>query len=173
MKRYISWILVILLTFTFGVITTLLLFSHNSQIPSCSNETSNENLFESLPVLNYCELRNNPDKYDGKIVRLNTDILSGNHGEYIYDVNCPADEKIKDYYAATAAFMYIDRREQKKVTDIRIARSAKPWTDPVNVVTVGKFRKNEFTRNDSGMDRNAEFHFMVISLEIVSDKNKK
>ncbi len=168
MKRFISWILVMLLAFTLGVVTALLWFNRSSD----NSSFDNEKIFESLPILDYCELRNNPDKYDGKIVRLRAGINTGNHGEFLYDTRCPADEKIKTYYDATAAVMYIDRLEQKKVTDIRSARRSKPWTDPVSVIAVGKFMKNEPTKNDSGMDRNSVFHFVIISLDAISEDEK-
>lgn len=164
MKRFISWTLVILFTFALGVSTTFLWINNSFDITG----QSKANLFEDLPILNYCELRNNPDKYDGMIIRLRADISSGNHGEYLYDTRCPGDENIKDYNDATAAVLYIDWKEQRRVTNVRSERTLRPWTDPVNVIAVGKFRKNEPTK-DSELANNSVFHFVVISLEFAID----
>lgn len=165
MNRIISWIFVIFVTFTFGVITTLIwLKSHQNISPN-----KNENLFVNLPALDYCEVRNNPDKYDGKIIRLKASVHSGVEGEYIYDERCPGDESNRTYYDATAALIYLDKQDQKKVTDVRIKRNLKPWTDPVQIIAVGKFRKNEPTGNDSGYDKNAVYHFIIISLDSTTD----
>lgn len=172
MKKIISWMFVILITFTFGVITTLIWLKSSQNISSPEKKSSsvnNENLFADLLVLDYCEVRNNPDKYDGKIIRLKAFVHSGTEGEHIYDERCPADESIKTYYDATAAAIYLDKQDYKKVTDVRVKRKLKPWTDPVEIIAVGKFRKNEPTKNDSSYDRNATFHFMIISVDSAID----
>lgn len=165
MKRAAEWLLVIFFSYAIGVITAFL------WSPDASDGASfnNKNLFFKLPIRNFCEVRNNPDNYDGEIIRLRAGINTGNHGDYLYDERCPADEKIKDYYDATAAVMYADWREREKVANTRNARKSKPFTAPVSVVAVGKFRKNEPVKNDSGLNGNAVFHFAVISLESVSD----
>jgi len=168
MKRAYSWLTIILLTFTFGVATTFIWFNYTY---SPLSPDKNKKLSD-LPILSYCELVNNADKYDGKIVRVKTEIKTGNHGEYLYDSNCPADEKIKTYYDATAAIFYDNSKDQEQIKQIRDKRKILRWTDPVEVITTGKFRKNKPTQNDSGLDRNAVFHFVFFSLESVSSEDK-
>lgn len=152
--------------FIFAVIYLLI-------ISSCSAhtvESTDKEKLEDLPVLEYCDLRNNPDKYDEKTVRLKAEIRVGNHGEYLYDERCPADASIKTYYDATAAIIYKNKADEEKIRDIRDKRienenSRKLWTDPVNVTAVGIFRKNNPTERDSGYERNAAFHFVINSIE--------
>ena len=151
----------------------LLLFS------SCTAQTAdskNKNESENLPLLEYCELRNNPDKYDGKIVRLKAEINGGQHGDHLYDERCPADPSIYAYYDATAAVFYKNREDNDKVRKIRDQRlenenSEKRWTDAVNVTVIGIFKKNKPTKNDSSYERNATFHFTINSIESFSEDN--
>ena len=167
MKRFILWTLILFFTFAFGVVAALLWLNRSADDSSSENKI----LFAGLPILNYCELRNNADKYDGKIIRLQTEVNTGNHGEFLYDARCPGDEKITTYADATAAVMYIDWLEQRKTTSIRNGRRTKPWTDPVGVIAVGKFRKNEPMKGESALDRSAVFHFTVISLEVIPESD--
>ncbi len=167
MKSSVSWLVIILLAFALGIAAAFIWFNyHSSVLPPVK-----ENDMTDLPILAFCELVNNPDKYDGKVVRLHADIKTGNHGQYLYDSNCPADETVKNYYDATAAVMFNNLQDEEKIKQIRDARKTLNWTDPVGVIAVGKFRKNEPTKNDSGMDRNSVFRFVIISLESVSDEN--
>ncbi len=52
------------------------------------------NLYADLPILNYCELANNPEKYDGKIVRINAKLYGNYFPEPSFlDENCYTKEK--------------------------------------------------------------------------------
>lgn len=149
-------------------------------VVSCSAQTSesiNNNNQEDLHVLEYCELVNNPDKYDGKIVRLKAEIKGGQHGDHLYDDRCPADESIYAYYDATAAVIYKSKEDATKIREIRDKRienknSQQLWVDPVNVRVIGIFRKNTPSKKDSDYERNATSHFLINSIESFSEDNK-
>ena len=148
----------------------LLLFSNCSEQNS---EISYENKSEDLSLLEYCDLRNNPDKYDGKIVRLRAEINSGNHGDHLYDKRCPGNESVHSYPDGLTAIFYKNKAEQDKVREIRDRRidsnSQKVWTDSVNVTAVRLFKKNKPLENESSYERNAPFHFTVITIESFSE----
>lgn len=160
--------------FIFEIIVTLLITASLFSV-GCSNDvvlSNNEENPKTLPVLEYCDLKNNPDKYDGKIVRLNAEIKAGQHGEHLYDPQCPADESIKTYYDATAAVIFANQSDRDKITEIRENRNPKLWTEPINVIVIGEFKKNKPTEKDSGYDRNAVFHFVINSIESFPDIEK-
>jgi hypothetical protein len=168
MKRFISWTFVILLTFALGIVATVMWFNYYSSITLSVKES----ISEDLPILAYCELVNNPEKYDGKTVRLRAEVKTGNHGQYLWDSICPGDEKIKTYYEATAAVIFNNIQDQEKIKQIRDARKpflVQRWTDLVNITAVGKFKKNKPTEKSSGLVENSTFHFEIIKLESVSD----
>lgn len=167
MKRYLFWIITLLFTFLLGVIFTILIFTNSEN----ANRSKNEKLFENLPVLSYCEVSENPDKYDGKIIRLKTMILGSlHHGEYISaGYNCRGDIKMIGNSETTAALLYIDSFEQKKVSDIRSQRKNTAWSDPLTFVGVGKFSKNEPEKDTDSIKDNSPYHFTIISIDAVID----
>lgn len=97
MKRIIFWLIVISFIFVLGVITMLLYkdFSNsNAQKMETATNTAlldGETDSTNLPILTYCELANNPEKYDGKIVRLSAKLYIGLEGSWFADPNCGLD----------------------------------------------------------------------------------
>lgn len=161
----------------FGILNSIkffLLILSFAIISSCSKQTavtSDDNNFEKLPVLQYCDLRNDPDKYDGKIVCIKTGINGGQHGEYLSSWQCPADEPNPAYYDA-AAVIYENKEDWNKIKQIRERRienknSRSQYTDPVYVTMIGLFKKNTSTGKDSSYERSAAFHFIVKSIESI------
>ncbi|HEX9960757.1 MAG TPA: hypothetical protein VGB00_07490 [Pyrinomonadaceae bacterium] len=168
MKRFIHWIPVILLTFALGVGAAIIWFESSK-----AHQTDNQNIPADSPLLAFCELVKNSDEYNGKIVRLQTEASTGNHGEYLYDLNCPGDENFKNYYDATAALIFIDSEAQEKIKSVRDARKPfllKKWAEPVKIIATGKFKINEPSKNSSDLIENSAFHFEIIKLESVSDR---
>ncbi len=46
-----------------------------------------------LPLMTYCELVNNPEQFDGKVVRVQATYLSTWHGGYLYSPACEGKDK--------------------------------------------------------------------------------
>lgn len=49
----------------------------------------------SLPLINYCDVRNSPGKYDGKIVKMQAKINDFMQGVFLEDLSC-ADKYYED-----------------------------------------------------------------------------
>src|SRR5215203_2252490 len=96
MKRITFRLLAISLTFILGVTAVLLFlkFSETGLLISPPVESSlpeNEGNAADSQILTYCELVNNPEKYDGKIVRLSARMSIGLENSWFYDAACGAD----------------------------------------------------------------------------------
>jgi hypothetical protein len=123
MKQIISWLLVIVFTFMLGVAVALLYLestvsvTQKSEISSSllNKEINDENVSMwnagNLPILSYCELANNPEKYDGKIVRLSATLYQNMHGLKFLDAICYSEEK-------ETAVLFDDKRETEIVAKI-------------------------------------------------------
>lgn len=139
--------------------------------PNLSAQTKDSDLEkDTLPLLNYCDLRNNADRYDGQTVRLKAQIHGGQHGESLYDENCPGEQNILDYPDGLAAVFYENKSDQIKIGEIRDKRlkrkdKQKLWTDSVNVTVIGIFKKNKPMNGESSYERNAPFHFFIKSID--------
>jgi hypothetical protein len=81
MKRVTSWLFIISLISVLGVIAIPWLYQiFNASYIQKSQELSNPtqpvkaNGLADLPILAFCELANNPEKYNGKTVRVNASL---------------------------------------------------------------------------------------------------
>lgn len=84
MKRTIFWLLVSVFTFALGVaIVFVWLDGHkspNQQSEAVSLLTQEADIPNEMPILAYCELANNPEKYNGEVVRVRTKLDQFIHG---------------------------------------------------------------------------------------------
>jgi len=87
------------------------------------------------PVLSYCELAWNPDRYDGKIVRVRAALRLSIHGLFLSDATCSRYEN----YAA------VDFHEPQRRELVRLFFGPDSPThagpSPVELIVIGRFRK--------------------------------
>lgn len=132
MKRIGVWFLAVSFTFIPSIGVTLISLESlfPAKLPEISSPVINDEPAET-PVLDFCELANNPEKYDGQTVRLNAKITFGTEGVWFSDARCGVDN---------AAFAYAKSPEaRKKINQSRAREKGAPWDFEVNLIVVGKF----------------------------------
>ncbi|MGI8470123.1 MAG: hypothetical protein ACR2N3_16910 [Pyrinomonadaceae bacterium] len=143
MKRFTTWLFVIVLTFALCVTATLLYLKLNYFNSQESKAVENfdvvydENSSADLPILSYCELANNPEKYDGKIVRLSATLEMGIEGSWFDDANC---EKSND----AAIVKSINEEVWDAVQRTREQKDKKVLSNEVNLIVVGRFKNSVY-----------------------------
>jgi hypothetical protein len=163
MKTIMSRLLVVSLTFILGVGVTLLWPEfHRAPVQSpqaspCSLSLSDEVAAPAdLPILAYCELANNADKYNGKIVRVRARLGGFIHGMLFYDQNCPG---------AGAAIFYNQQNKEEIRRSLAQARGSDDWLIPVEVIAVGRFRKVVPSYDSDTIYDTASLQFEIIRIE--------
>jgi hypothetical protein len=167
MKRTLFWILILLTAFALGVATAFGWFNR----PKLANEKSKTILspqeFHSSmeqPILAYCELANNPEKYDHKIVRVSARLWFMMHGYSFLNKNCDGETK------QTAVILPDGERgleiENKIAKDIGLTEY-NPWSFP-EIIAVGKFSRVEPSRKSDSMEDNTYLHFEILEIEKAS-----
>lgn len=119
-----------------------------------------------VPTVAYCELRNNPGIYSGKIVRIETEFFSFRHGSYLYDEDCQQSDvtgRLIDN-SRTAISYYPSSADS-------LMEQFKPFTHKVGVKAharmVGRFtHEHPEGMSDHIIDRTS-FKFEVYSIEAV------
>src|SRR5687767_9926488 len=102
MRRVTLWLAVALCTFMLGfaVASIWLPVARNArEIPCPPPPQAKDTLAlapgddlsasANLPILAYCELSNNPDRYSGKVVRVRATLGGSIHGILFYEETCP------------------------------------------------------------------------------------
>ena len=85
MKKF-HWIWIVLLTFALGIAATVIWVKFHFR-----EYTVEEVVSADVPKTDYCDLVNNPFKYDGEIVRVNAKLYWFMHGFYLADENCTGE----------------------------------------------------------------------------------
>lgn len=167
MKQKTFWLLISLVTFALGVTTVFVLLNRskslNEKSESVSSIAQKANIQNELPVLAFCELANNPEKYDGKIVRVSVKLWFFIHGFKFLDKNCYAEEK-------EAAVTFAAGRENEifaKLATETGSTEYNPWTFP-EVVAVGKFMRVKPNRKSDAMVDHAYLQFEILEVEKAS-----
>ncbi len=97
MKRKIICLLAAIFTFALGVAVVLIWLadykSPNQQSEAISLPVQKADLPTEMPILAYCELASNPDKYNGKVVRLRAKLNGSKHGAFLPTKIVPAEKK--------------------------------------------------------------------------------
>ena len=163
MKRITFWLLTISLTFILGVAATFIYFKFfyiNPQriemLPEIALPESENNQAET-PDLTFCELVNNPEKYDGKTVRLSAKLSIGLEGSWFADNSCGADN---------AAIVKVKDNEVWKIIDKARARGKRePWDIEVNLIVIGQF-KNAVYKDNCCLT--TPFQFEILKVEKAS-----
>jgi hypothetical protein len=155
MRRFFSPFWIVVLTCSIGIAATFLWVRFNPEVEKY--ETTD---FTRIPSVEYCDLRANPQKYDGKIIRVKTKLYWFMHGYYLANGNCSeGDDK-----ANTAISFYPANSSGIGVTLDKFRKPYEPF-GPVNLAAVGRFTyKDKLGGTDSISDR-THLHFEIYEIE--------
>lgn len=116
----------------------------------------------ALPILAYCELVNNPARYDGRVVRVRSRLALGIHGLLFLDRAC------SDWDKQTAVIF-----NEKDLDEIRrvLVEAGGPKHyryEPLDLVAVGKFKRVTPTGESDSYVDTSPLHFEVLRVETAS-----
>lgn len=168
MKRTTIRLLITLLTFLTGTMGAFLYVKFNNSNNQKSVNSSNRKILNDddentkFPTLNLCELSSEPQKYDGKIIRLNATLEFSQEGKWFYDSSCKSSKGgIKPYVKNQEAREIIERAREQKSSDSR--------DDLLDITVVGKFKIED--SKDSFII--VPYQFEILEVEEVSKSNRE
>ena len=181
MRRVSAWLFVATCTFALGfAAATLWLQSRHlgatenalsPDPPSVSTVTLNPDTDVSaasnLPVLDYCELANNPERYSGKVVRVRARLSVSIHGALFGDEHCAGADK-------QAAILYHALTAQETTQTLNRARgsdSPANWHEPVDIIAIGKFEKVTPSNASDTIYDTASLQFEITRVEKASKQH--
>jgi len=141
--------------FVFGIIVTFLWFRYFPPLESL--ERTN---LAQIPTVKYCELESNPRSYDGKIIRVKTNLYFFTHGYFLADNNClgKGDER------RTAVGFYEPKRELLWKKTEQFQQEIK-WFEPVEIVAVGRFTYKNLLGGSDGIEDRTHLQFEIYDIE--------
>jgi hypothetical protein len=177
MRRVSIWLLIAICTFALGFAAAMTWFQSPSSVvtekvppsPPCDSKVfldSNADLSiaPSLPILDYCELATNPERYSGKIVRVRARLSGFIHGMVIADENCVGVDN-----QAAANYNRLTAEEVKRSLDgARGSTDSMNWLEPVNIIAIGKFEKVTPSNESDTIYDTASLQFEIIRVEKAS-----
>ena len=169
MKRVVLGLIIISIIFILGAVATMSLYPHifnnNSQKAEIFNETATlnkENVSEEVSSLGFCELVIEPEKYDGKIVRLSAKFRIGMEGSWFFDSKCGVDNAAIVSFKNKGVWEIIDHASKQK--EKTLIEDEKHLKNELYLTVIGKFRKVVY--NYGGLI--APFQFEILKVEKVS-----
>lgn len=177
MRRISIWLSIAICTFALGFAAAMLWFQSPSPVvteevppsPTCESKVfldSNTDLSaaSNLPILDYCELANNPERYSGKIVRVRARLSGFIHGIVIADENCVGIDS-----QSAASYNQLTAEEIKRTLDsARGSTNSMNWLEPVNMIAIGKFEKVTPSNESDTIYDMASLQFEIIRVEKAS-----
>ena len=161
MKRTLLWTLVSLLTFSLGIWTApvwLDSFKETNRKAEAVGIPAQELVSPTQqPILAYCELANNPEKYDGKVVRVSARLWFMIHGYSFLDKNCDGETKQTGVVLDSLAI-------EDKIAKGLGSAEYNPWVFP-EIIAVGKFTRVEPSRESDSLVDNTYLRFEIIDVE--------
>lgn len=151
MRRVSIWLLVAACTFALGFAAAMLWPRLHRPAVAERNTASNPSGINSLaldsdadisaashlPILDYCELANNPERYSGKVVRVRARLSGFIHGMVFSDENCIGADKL----AAASYYPPMAEEIGQTLNRARGSSSSTNWIEPVNIIAICQFRK--------------------------------
>jgi hypothetical protein len=108
------------------------------------------------PPIQYCELADHPEKYDGQTVRVRATLYFMMHGYKFMDESCLGDEK------ETAVLL--NAEHEAKLAKEAGSEEYNPWSFPT-VIAKGKFRRVTPNRRSDSVADNSYLIFEVETIE--------
>jgi len=172
MRKVIIWLAVALCTFMLGFVAAALLWfpvaknvqetpcppSQHSEDASALDPNADLSTSTTLPILAYCELVNNPDRYSGKVVRIRATLGGFIHGILFYEENCPGQTAV--------AIPQSNDEVRRALTEA--AGSEYFGHVPLNLIVVGKFEKVTPSNESDLIWHTSPLHFEIMRVEKAS-----
>jgi hypothetical protein len=111
------------------------------------------------PVLSYCELVSNPERYDGKVVSVRATIRMSIHGLFLSDATCSRHE---DYAAVD---FHEPRREELVEMFFGPDSPLRDGRGVVGLIAVGRFHKVVPSRVSDSLLDTAPLRFEIMHVE--------
>jgi hypothetical protein len=165
MKRIMLRLAIGLVTFMLGVASTSLWLRHQSSVTKIEVNNVVESpmkVVRVLPILTFCELASNSDKYNGKIVRVSARLSGYLHGMLFYGPTCWEGEDTR------VAVSYNSANRAEIECDLRRARGSDNWLEPVDIIATGIFRKVTPSNESDTIYDTASLQFEIIQIESAS-----
>jgi hypothetical protein len=151
MRRISIWLVVATCTFALGFAAATFWFQLRRPVVAERNPSSSSPCINSvaldqmadisaasnLPILDYCELASNPERYNGKIVRVRARLSGFIHGMVISDENCIG----VDNQAAATYYPPMAEEIRQTLNRARGSDSSMNWLEPVNIIAIVRFEK--------------------------------
>ena len=160
MKFRLFKIFVALLALGVGISATLLWASFNPRMESFDGLDVSK-----VPTVSYCDLRNDPGAFSGKIVRVKyADLSWFEHGYFFLDSACANDQDpylidndrtSVSFYKANSAQIFDDLEYMR--------RSNSPIG--VEIIAVGRFLYERPKGRSDGIEDRTAYHFEIYSIE--------
>lgn len=119
----------------------------------------------TLQVVPYCEVKQNPTKYDGKLVKIDARLFWFMHGYFLQDQACSEAIDAKYLDSSRTAILFAEIRGDELHQQLRAFHSPGKLFTPVRIIAVGRFTfRSPGGYSDSINDR-TPFHFELFSIE--------
>lgn len=169
MKRTLCWVGTAILTFTIGVATNFLwpqssVVETKQKATAGCRELSKPVSDEGRPILAFCELASNPEKYNGQTVRVSARLSWFIHGLLFYNEDCSGPNK-------HAAVFYNQAHEVEIERAIEQARGSDNRYEPVDIIATGTFKKVTPSFESDTIYDTAPLQFEIIQIEKTSKVN--
>ena len=112
----------------------------------------------NIPSINYCDLADEPEKYDGQTIRVTATLYFMMHGYKFMDRACLADEK-------ETAVLLNSEHEAKLAREMGM-EEYNPWNFP-RIVATGKFNRVTPNRKSDSVADNSNLIFEMKTVERV------
>jgi hypothetical protein len=110
------------------------------------------------PPIDYCELANHPERYDGQAVRVSATLYFMMHGDKFMDRACLGDEK------ETAVIL--NAKHEAKLAKAMGMDEYVPWPFP-KIIATGRFKRVIPNRKSDAVEDNTDLIFEMDDVERV------
>jgi hypothetical protein len=161
-KRATLWVCVAILTFSIGVACAFFWFLDLNLAKQQSNSDGAPPVSQGEPIeLLFCHLMAVPNKYDGKIIRVQATYVVGKHGAMLEDETCPRVGG--PVWVSMSPEMWEElKRSMERAYEI------KNVSGPIDVVFVGGFGRNHSSSRSDALEDTAPYRFDLMRIERTS-----
>lgn len=158
MKKNTLKFWIVLFTFVIGIISTFLWFRLNPVIESFEDVD-----LSTIPNVAYCDLVNDPRKYDGKIIRLKYEKIHWfMHGYYLANENCAGEG---DSERTAISFYEPNRDLLWKTLDQNLQRTNHK---AIEVVMAGRFTYKNILGGSDAIEDRTHLQFEIYKIEFLT-----
>lgn len=159
MKKWGLWISVWFLTFSIGLTCASLWLPGQTSTRQKATvaETTASSKSENME-LSFCQVAAEPEKYEGKVIRLSAVYSFGLHGVTIGDASCSSEDLGTSVSITPAIWEEFERATEK-------AYGTKVVGPPLYIIAIGKFQRNNPSHASDGWEDRLPFRFELKRIE--------